>query len=73
MGPRVMRVACTCVLAALSVVLAEELDFKRIHLIEYNATSGNYLFRGNMPIVNKTFACACDVKCSLVSTRCAHY
>ena len=69
----VVRVACTCVLAALSVVLAEELDFKRIHLIEYNATSGNYLFRGNMPIVNKTFACACDVNVHSCTPRCAHY
>ena len=47
--------------ATLSVAFAEELELSRVHLIEYNATSGNYLFRGNMPVQNKKFACACEM------------
>jgi hypothetical protein len=57
-----MRSSLVTLLAIVSLTIvsltvsAESLDYKRIHLIEYNATSTNWLFRGNMPILNGSMA-----------------
>ena len=36
-------------------VLTEDLVFEKVHLVDYNATTGNFLFRGNLPVINQTF------------------
>eukprot|EP01094_Clydonella_sp_ATCC50884_P019598 TRINITY_DN3873_c0_g1_i2.p1 TRINITY_DN3873_c0_g1~~TRINITY_DN3873_c0_g1_i2.p1 ORF type:complete len:252 (-),score=95.71 TRINITY_DN3873_c0_g1_i2:272-991(-) len=47
-------------LAALALlcasVHASTLDYNKVQLIDYNNATGNFLFRGNEPIINGTFA-----------------
>ncbi|WP_419533158.1 hypothetical protein [Endozoicomonas sp.] len=35
---------------------SSEFKPERVHLVDYNEQTGNYLFRGNMPLNSKTFA-----------------
>lgn len=37
-------------------VNAEDLLFAKVHLVEYNEETGNFFFRGNLPVLNQTFA-----------------
>lgn len=40
----------------LTVTQAEDLLFEKVHLVDYDSTSGNFIFRGNLPVLNQTFA-----------------
>lgn len=31
------------------------IDYKRVHLVDYNTETGNFIFRGNLPVDNNQF------------------
>jgi len=43
-------------LALLFSIHCEDLLFEKVHLVEYNTTTGNFFFRGNLPVLNESFA-----------------
>ena len=49
-APSKMR--CLALLLIAAVHATEHLDPKRVHLVDHDATSNNYLFRGNMSVVH---------------------
>lgn len=49
-------VLCVCLLLARPVPSQGTLDYTRVHLVDHNAKTNNFFFRGNMPVVNGSFA-----------------
>ena len=43
-------------LLLLALVSCEDLLFQKVHLVDYNETTGNFFFRGNLPVLDSAFA-----------------